>query len=117
VAAHVEYIRAPRGGMVDLERGLPELRERFSVRTLLCEGGPHLNRDLLRAGLVDELYLSFAPKLAGGDDREHPTLRIVAGYELEHAVELELASVLESESQLFLRYRVRASAGDSAPAR
>jgi riboflavin-specific deaminase-like protein len=111
VAAHVEYVRAGRGSVCSLATALAELHARFSVRTLLCEGGPRLNHDLLRAGLVDELFLSLAPMLAGGDDPERRTLRILAGDELSEPVQLELASALESESQLLLRYRVRASAG------
>jgi riboflavin-specific deaminase-like protein len=114
VRARVEYVRAGSGTTLDLARALAELHERFAVRTLLCEGGPHLNHDLLRAGLVDELYLSFAPLLAGGDDPERRTLRIVAGEELPEPAALELASVLESESQLFLRYLVRASAEEAS---
>jgi riboflavin-specific deaminase-like protein len=108
VAASVEYVRAGRGEKCELTVALAELRERFGVRTLLCEGGPHLNHDLLRAGLVDELYLSFAPLLAGGDDPQRHSLRIVAGEEFAQPAAMELASVLENESQLFLRYLVRA---------
>lgn len=110
-AARVEYVRTGSGAQCDLTAALTELRERFSVGTVLCEGGPHLNHDLLRARLVAELYLSLAPLLAGGDDPERRTLRIVAGDELPEPVEMQLASVLESESYLFLRYLVRASAG------
>jgi riboflavin biosynthesis pyrimidine reductase len=65
--ARVEYVRARRDGALDLEAALAELRERFGVRTLLCEGGPHLAAQLCEAGLLDELFLSLAPKLAGGD--------------------------------------------------
>ena len=109
VAASVEYVRAGRGEKCELATALAELRERFAVHTLLCEGGPHLNHDLLRAGLVDELFLSFAPLLAGGDDPQRGTLRILAGDELPQPAPMELVSVLESESELFLRYLVRAS--------
>jgi riboflavin-specific deaminase-like protein len=108
-AADVEYIRAERGGLLDLPSALAELHERFAVRTLLCEGGPHLNTELLAAGLVDELFLSLAPKLAGGAQGDD-ALRILAGAELPVLVELELIGVLESDSLLFLRYRVRAPA-------
>src|SRR5271154_3243124 len=85
-AAEIHYIRAERDGLLDLPAALAELRERFGVRTLLCEGGPHLNAQLLGAGLVDELFLSLAPILAGGDldgNPAHPeALRILAGAEL-----------------------------------
>jgi riboflavin-specific deaminase-like protein len=105
-AASVEYVRAGRGEKCELTVALAELRARFGVRNVLCEGGPHLNHDLLHAGLVDELFLSFAPVLAGGDDPQRRTLRIIAGDELPQPAPMELASVLENESQLFLRYRV-----------
>ncbi len=107
VAADVEYVRAEHDGALDLPRALAELGERFGVCTLLCEGGPHLNGELLRADLVDELFLSLSPKLAGGEDVGGESLRIVAGAELGEPRELELLSTLESESHLFLRYRVR----------
>jgi riboflavin-specific deaminase-like protein len=109
-AAQVDYIRAERDGRLDLPLALAELSERFGVRTLLCEGGPHLNGQLLLAGIVDELFLSFAPKLAGGEDATGEALRIVAGAQFREPLGLELLGVLESTSTLFLRYGVRASA-------
>lgn len=105
-AAQVQYVRAARDGELDLPLAMRELRERFDVRTLLCEGGPHLNSQLLLAGLVDELFLSLAPKLAGGEDATGEALRILAGAAFAAPVELELLGVLENGSHLFLRYAV-----------
>ncbi len=126
-AAEVHYIRAERNGQLDLPAALAELRERFAVRTLLCEGGPHLNAQLLAAGLVDELFLSLSPQLAGGDTAGGNTagentaagdtagggeaLRILAGSSFSPPVELSLLSALEDDSHLFLRYRVRGRPG------
>jgi riboflavin biosynthesis pyrimidine reductase len=107
-AAHVEYVRTGHGGELDLQAALAELRRRYGVELLLCEGGPHLNLQLLGLGLVDELFLSLSPKLAGGDPSDAEALRIVAGEELEIPVELDLLGVLQHESHLFLRYRVSA---------
>lgn len=106
--ASVEYIRAGSDGTLDLSRALAELHGRFAVESVLCEGGPHLARELLGAGLLDELFLSLAPKLAGGDEGQRAALRILAGSELAPGVELELISVLECDSHLFLRYGVLA---------
>jgi riboflavin biosynthesis pyrimidine reductase len=75
---------------------------------VLCEGGPHLARQLLGAGLVDELFLSLSPMLAGGEPAGGEALRILAGTELEPPVGLELLDVLSSDSYLFLRYGVSA---------
>jgi riboflavin biosynthesis pyrimidine reductase len=103
--AELRYIRAARQGALDLGVALAELHERFAVRTVLCEGGPHLNSQLLAAGLVDELFLCLAPKLAGGDTLGE-VLRIVTGADFDPPLRLELLAVLESESNLFLRYGV-----------
>jgi riboflavin-specific deaminase-like protein len=109
-AAQLDYVRTQRDGLLDLPAALAELRERFAVQTLLCEGGPHLGSQLLAAGLIDELFLSLAPKLAGGDPATGEALRILAGTQLEPPVKLELLGTLEHESLLLLRYGVCASA-------
>ena len=117
----VEYVRAARRGQLDLPAALGELRTRLGVRTVLCEGGPHLNSQLLAAGLVDELFLSLAPKLAGGggvpegsargENAPGAPLRIVDGPDLDPPVEMELLDVLESESHLLLHYGVGGAGG------
>jgi riboflavin-specific deaminase-like protein len=108
VSAHVDYVRAADQGMLDLPRALAQLRGSHGVQTLLCEGGPHLNAELLAAGLVDELFLSLSPALAGGDDATGAALRIIAGADFDEPLSLELLSALENESCVFLRYAVRA---------
>lgn len=110
-AARVEYVRARReDGSLDLPVALGELHDRLHVRTLLCEGGPHLNAELLSAGLVDELFLSVSPLLAGEDPAdERPPLRILAGSDFDPPLALELLSALEYDSHLFLRYRLPAT--------
>lgn len=106
-AASVDYIRASEG-QLDLTAALGELAQRFGVQTVLCEGGPHLARQLLGAGLVDELFLSLSPMLAGGEPAGGEALRIIAGTELDPPAAIELLDVLRSESYLFLRYGVSA---------
>ncbi len=104
-AAEVRYVRCERDGRLDLPAALGRLRSELGVRTLLCEGGPHLAAELIRARLVDDLFLSLAPKLAGGE--EH--LRMLAGGELDPPLSMQLVGVHEHEGSLFLRYRL----GDS----
>ena len=107
-ASDAELIEGTRrAGRVPARRRRPpllmtRLREEHGVRSVLCEGGPTLNSHLLAAGLVDELFLTLNPKLAGGA----AALTIVAGRELEPA-ELELVSLAEGEGDLFTRWRVK----------
>lgn len=89
-------------GGVDLAAALRHLRRERDVRALLCEGGPHLHGQLWAAGLVDELFLTIAPKLTGA---EAP--RILEGPSLPAPAELEPAWLLEHEGELFARYRRR----------
>jgi len=77
---------------------------RRGARRVLCEGGATLNAALLEAGLVDDIFLTIAPKLIGGQD----PLTIVTGGNLG-IVPLELRSLVEIEGELFLRYAVRKS--------
>ena len=108
-AAAVSYVRAGDEHRLDLPAALVLLRERHGVELLLCEGGPHLAGALLAAGVLDELYLALAPTLLGSAQGAQREPRIVDGIELDPPVALELLSVLESSSHLFLRYRVVAS--------
>ena len=83
---------------VDLSRALSELSS-LGLRSVLAEGGPSLNGQLLAASLVDELCLTLAPRLVGGDAR-----RIVTGGETLDGGPWSLVSVLEDGGYLFLRY-------------
>ena len=83
---------------VDLTALRPALAER-ELRTLLCEGGPHLLRDLLAAGAVDELCATVVPTLVGGD-----LPRITGGGPVE--VPLELRLLLEEDGTLLGRWLV-----------
>ncbi|MET0305438.1 MAG: dihydrofolate reductase family protein [Solirubrobacterales bacterium] len=88
-------------GRVDLAALLRSLREE-GVRALLCEGGPTLHGALQAAGLVDELFLTIAPKLSGGGVPP----RILEG-ELDEVIPLELTWLLEQDGELFARYSRR----------
>ncbi len=85
-------------GQVDLAEALAYLRREHGIRALLCEGGPRLHSQLWAAGLVDELFLTTAPKLTGAGPS------IVEG-ELPRTTPLALAWLLEEEGELFSRYR------------
>jgi len=86
---------------VDLARLLGGLRRERGVRTVLCEGGPHLHAELFALGLLDEMFLTIAPQLAGGSG---PGLFEGAP---ETPRDLEAVWLLEEGGELFARYRVR----------
>lgn len=95
--APVEVVRTaePAAVMADLRRR--------DVGALLCEGGPTLNRALFAARLVDELFLTLSPLIAGNTDAP----RIVEGADLPARTRLDLRWVLHHEDELYLRYSIR----------
>jgi riboflavin biosynthesis pyrimidine reductase len=96
-AARVSYLR---GG--SLAEQLEAVGRDLGVRSIVCEGGPTLNGELVAAGLVDELFLTISPLLLGGPD----PLTIVEGP--AGRTDLELVWVLEHAGLLYARYRVLA---------
>jgi riboflavin biosynthesis pyrimidine reductase len=88
-------------GVVDIREALRHLREERGIRALLCEGGPRLHAELQAGGLVDDLFLTIAPKLSGGN-----APRIIEG-ELPAVAPLELNWLLEEDGELFARYSRR----------
>jgi riboflavin-specific deaminase-like protein len=98
VRAQVEYDRCP--GAVDLPAALARLRAAHGVRSILCEGGPHLNASLMAAGLIDELFLTTSPVIAGGAG----ALSIMDGVPLDEPAPLRLRSLCECAGELFARY-------------
>jgi riboflavin biosynthesis pyrimidine reductase len=84
-------------GRVDLTAALLHLRRERGIRALICEGGPRLHAELQAGDLVDELFLTTAPKLTGAGPS------ILEG-ELPGVAPLELAWLLEHDSELFARY-------------
>ena len=74
----------------------------LGARSILAEGGPTLNAQLMSAGLLDELCLTISPLLVSGDAK-----RIASGSTLDSIAPLELRSVGECDGTLFLRYQTQ----------
>ncbi|MDO8213022.1 dihydrofolate reductase family protein [Conexibacter sp. CPCC 206217] len=86
-----------------LSAALRHMRVEHGIRSVLCEGGPLLLSGLLHERLVDELFLTIAPLLAGGG----PDPAMTTGAALADPARLELLWTLERNASLFLRYGVR----------
>ena len=100
--ADVQYLRYPAGG-IDLAAALAQLRSENRVRSILCEGGPHLNASLVANGLIDELFLTTSPQLAGGAG----VLSIMDDALLGAPLALTLLSLCEHAGELFARYELQ----------
>jgi riboflavin-specific deaminase-like protein len=88
-------------GNIDFPLALRWLREKWNVKTLLCEGGGELNDALFRANLVDELYLTISPKILGG--QKAPTICDGVGFPtLAAARNLKLKSSRQVGDEMFL---------------
>jgi riboflavin biosynthesis pyrimidine reductase len=98
-AADVADVLVAGDAAVDLARAVELLGERGFAH-VLAEGGPSLNGALAGAAVLDELCLSFAPRLVAGDAK-----RILTGPALAPPPELTLHSLCEEDGYLFLRYR------------
>jgi riboflavin-specific deaminase-like protein len=103
-AANVEVVVLDPGELT-LTTVMRRLRNDFGVRSLLCEGGPALLGSLIREELVDELFLTLAPKLVSGLGAPN----IATGTELPEPETLRLEWVLEREGSLYLRYGFRSN--------
>ncbi len=100
-----EVVAVNDGDTVDLARALNLLRDR-GCHVVLTEAGPSIFGSLVASRLVDELFLTVSPVLAG----RGPTARLglVEGVELVPQTRIagRLRSVRTHGSHLFLRYRL-----------
>lgn len=92
-----DIVIAGSGG-VDLRDAFAQLRA-LNLHTLLCEGGPTLNDQLLTDDLVDEWCQTIAPILTGGD-----AARGAQGPKAGVTRSLRLARIIVDEDVLLLRY-------------
>jgi 2,5-diamino-6-(ribosylamino)-4(3H)-pyrimidinone 5'-phosphate reductase len=76
-------------------------------RTILLEGGPTLLASFLAADLLDELFVTIAPKIVGS--KNHSTLTMVEGtlFAPDQVKRLQLISVRQVEDEVYLRYLLR----------
>jgi riboflavin biosynthesis pyrimidine reductase len=82
------------------------LRQEAGVELLLHEAGPTLFGEFVAGGLMDELFLTVAPQIAGRD-AAHPRPGLVANFQFSPATApwWNLISAKSATDYLFLRYR------------
>jgi riboflavin biosynthesis pyrimidine reductase len=85
-----------------LAEGLAELRSRFDVGLVVCEGGPTVVGALARERLVDELFVALSPQLVRG--APGPTMLADTGDPAPQRLKLRL--LLANGDTLFARYVV-----------
>lgn len=100
-----EVVAVCAGERVDLPAAVATLRARGYGR-ILSEGGPHLLGSLLTDGLLDELFLTLSPLVAGRPSQSGEVLSLVEGSSLlpGRRVAFELHGIRRHGEHLFLRY-------------
>ncbi len=98
--ADLPYYLAQR----DLESLIKTLQNN-GYKHILVEGGPTIIGSFLKKGLIDEVFLTIAPKIFGS--KPNTTKTLVEGILLPpDKFKLKLISVKEIKDELFLRYQV-----------
>jgi riboflavin biosynthesis pyrimidine reductase len=97
---------AGRAG-IDLPRAMALLHERYRLNYLLCEGGPTLYSAMLLAGLIDEKFLTVAPKEVGrmSGERLRPSVLPDIGFSNAEAVRWSWLSCRKVGDYQFHRFR------------
>ena len=106
-AANVTVLELGRES-VDLAHFGEVLSADFGVNTLLCEGGPRVYGAYLRAGLVDEEFLTLCPTVIGNDAAQGSRPGLVEGAAFSHDAYPKSVpvSLRRAGEHLFLRSRV-----------
>jgi riboflavin biosynthesis pyrimidine reductase len=96
-AGHAD-VMAAGSGTVDL-RAVIEMLGARRYATVLVEGGPTLNGSLAAAHVIDELCLTFSPRIVMGTGP-----RVLAGSVMSPPIAPKLVHLLEDDGFLFARY-------------
>ncbi len=91
------------GNELDWHSVLSQIRTTHGVKTLLLEGGSILNSALFHAGVVDEIFLTIAPKIRLGEST--PTIADGVPFNKDQIQNYSILSHNLIENELFLRYK------------
>ncbi|HEY2599586.1 MAG TPA: dihydrofolate reductase family protein [Candidatus Dormibacteraeota bacterium] len=105
--ASCELVVLGKGKSLDMGKVVGECRERgFDV--LVSEAGPHVTGQLIGAGLLDEVFLTLSPVVAGRGKEKR--FGMVEGVELlpDQGAWSKLLSARQHGDYIFLRYGIKA---------
>jgi len=98
---------------LDFKLALEQLARLFPIKTLMLEGGGHLNGSFLNEGLIDELSLLLIPVADGTAQTtslfevgKHLTKRPASLFKLEEVKQAEAGT-------LWMRYRIETAGSDN----
>ncbi len=86
------------GTKIDLEMLINKLH-REGIKTILLEGGGTLNHSMLSLGLIDEIYLTIAPRILGRG------INLINGA-LDKEISLKLEGITQLEDQVVFHYTI-----------
>ncbi len=84
---------------------LDDLQANHGVRTVVCEGGPTLLKALLAEDLLDEMFVTIAPKIFGG--KEAPTMTGRGGSFLPQTRHFRLKNFFVENNEVYCHYVTR----------
>jgi riboflavin biosynthesis pyrimidine reductase len=91
----VPSLRAGTDGEVDLRK----VSALLAGKVIVMEGGPTTAGSMVSLGLVDEFFLTIAPRVIGGD-----SARVVHGLDADPTPWKLLHGFVDEQGFLFLRY-------------
>lgn len=99
----ISYIFAGKNS-INFKNALEQLAALFPIKTLMVEGGGHLNGSLLNEGLIDELSLLMLP-IADGTPKSPTTFEVSDYLSKAPATHLKLNEVKQLENDVvWLKY-------------
>jgi riboflavin biosynthesis pyrimidine reductase len=106
----ISYIFAGKSEL-DFEAALNQLADLFPIRTIMLEGGGHINGSLLQKGLIDELSLLLLP-VADANGNTPTTFELGKHHKGGTTAELRLKDVQQLEHDvLWLKYQTLSDKG------
>jgi len=102
---HVNLVRVGQD-KIDIKEVVNYLTTKLKAKRILMEGGPTLFGSFLEKELIDEIFLTVAPKIFG--NTKDATLTLVEGklFLPKNIKNLKIVTVKQIGDELFLRYKI-----------